>query len=744
MAEAEWSAGNDQELAGYSNYLDEKRQERLEELEAELEELRAAAPGYYFQHRQEAFLYKEQLDASKENANNLKEQLEKLQETYNLFKESSKMHVKNIQDKATQSEDQLRARNKKLQNLGYRVYTQMMWLVATTHTKNKAIADDTWDALLAECLELFAETKENDENEIYDADGFLRESREESNHNDNQEDLIPLPLFSKENTPEPQDVSPQEDRDSRLEDASDRQDDAEPTNRGLPGDFTEADRLLRLVAPDTSDTSTPTATEPLEQGPSSFASNAATTGSSSLELSNATVVRRPGDNDDTARPDKKDEAATSDPHDDLYNLSEEERKALNDTGRFPDRFALPSTQIEEQKRFLYDGSDDEGEVGEERDFGGAHEQDEDEQEGDEQDRNQSSMISANTTGGSDVFVDHFTYPYGLTNKNIMRWINTGELPVKLTQLSPEVMRQNQALFDRIKDEVARNDRLLYEDEEEDNEAMAGTEVTTDQDEKENGIFSSPANSNSAKDINNMPTFNFNANLEAPPKKIGEDIFPFGAGPDAPLCKAGKDIFSFGNFDSSTTNDGKGIFNFIANQSLPQDKTSSSTLNKPSPTAPKLGFRSSAFRSMGSSKHDQVKDGLDEDNENDDDSNTGTVIIDTPPTDMDSPPLQSTNDSSDANKLDDQAESVNIDRTPARIPISTITSLYSEETASPSTAPEDDLDLSAIRDGQPIPISYTLPAVKGKKIATTKVAMNDQTAVLKVGGRRIQRRKMRLW
>ena len=478
MAEVEWSVGNDQVLAGYSNYLDEKRQERLEEAEAELEELRAANPGYSFWLRQEAIGHKEQLKASEENVINLEEQLKKLQEKYNSFSEAAKVRVMSIRGEASQVEDQLQVRNEKLRNLGYRIYTRMMRFEAISQAKNEVVADDTWDALMAECVELFSDSEDKHEKEIYDADGFLHESQEKNKH-ESQGGLIPRPLFSKENTPEEQDAHATEGKNSGSEDISNHQDnensinrldDTEPANQKMPRNFAKVGLLSRLTALEvskessgnrdedpraTSKTNTIATTKHLEQASSSFASNAATTGDHSFvsskfehpdeenadeetvrdEASNVTVVRRLGNVENKARSgvtcadgqigviegqaaegrkachvslipdcqetkateyhkaannslskactDKMDGPGTSNHDEDSYDLSEEELKILNDTGRFPDRFALPSTQIEEQERFLYDGSDDEGEAGEEGNYQGEDEQDEDEKEGDD-------------------------------------------------------------------------------------------------------------------------------------------------------------------------------------------------------------------------------------------------------------------------------------------------------------------------------------------------------------------------
>ncbi|KAL9118145.1 MAG: hypothetical protein Q9187_005315, partial [Circinaria calcarea] len=65
--EAEWLAGFDRQTAGYSDYVDGMKRKRFEDMQAELEELRAAKPGYDSWLRQEAISYRHQLKASEEN-----------------------------------------------------------------------------------------------------------------------------------------------------------------------------------------------------------------------------------------------------------------------------------------------------------------------------------------------------------------------------------------------------------------------------------------------------------------------------------------------------------------------------------------------------------------------------------------------------------------------------------------------------------------------------------------------------
>ena len=682
-AEAEWLAGFDRQNAGYSDYVDEMKRKRFEDTQAELEELRAAKPEYNSWLRQEAASYRHQLKVSEENVKELSEQLEILQESCAEF-EDVKVVLADLlegQESDTVLRDELKAQNDQLRKLGFRVYTQMMWLEATLRANNKVVADDSWDALIAESEELFYDSNELG-NEMYDSNGFPHETPGKGKERDIQGSptrggLIPRPLFSKENTPEAQDANAGKGGNSGAEDLSDHQVDsnpkdmlnnAGPANGGILNDFAKANLLLnsRMLAvseenPDdgieqsyTDSSSDISANyERVHQENPALAGNPGTINRSLPSLVN---VERQSDvkTEEKVVTQEVTEADTGKPHrlntstgleNGSYDLSQEEAKILDQTGRFPHRFALPSTQIEEAKRYLYTGSDC-GDTDEEGDSQDWCEQEEDVQE---------------TVGPEE-------------NKQTGNGQDGGEQgsPVEYTQ--------------------------------------------------QNNIFYFAAKPSAAQDTNTKPKFNFTVTSSYPQAEdvkdnygfrtepnssLGNDymsIFQFTAASSGSSGNGNKDILSFTGDSSSPLNnhEGKGIFNFTASSTLKESVTAQIV--------------------DGESKVDEGTAG--------EDSDTSTVVLE---------PLKVP---SSIPVADDQAKDVGHVEIDTGRATSAIKSLYHGETANPSTTSEDTLDLSAVRDGQEIPVSYTLPAVKDKKREKAKAPKDDEKTALKVGGRRIHR-KIRL-
>ncbi|KAL9109559.1 MAG: hypothetical protein Q9187_008149, partial [Circinaria calcarea] len=706
------------------------------------------------------------LKASEENVKGLSEQLERLQENRVEFEEA-KVLVADLlegQQSDTALRNKLKAQNNQLRKLGFRVYTQMMRLEATLRANNKVIADDSWDALIAESEELFYDANEH-ENEMYGSDGFLRESPGVGKECHAQGSpigggLVPLPLFSKENTPEAQDANGGEGGKSGAEDVSDCQVDsgprdrlsnAEPVDGGVLSDFAKANLLLKsrmLVVSNenpgngieqshTNSSSDISANDDhVHQKNSALAGNS---GTMDRSLPVPVDVERQFDvrtDEETVTQEAREcnplEASIDEPHrpdtptgldDDPYNLSKEEAKILNQTGRFPERFALPSTQIEEAKRYLYTGSDC-GEIDEESDSQHECEQEEDRQEMVEPEENEQAE------DGQDG--DEHGSPLQYTQQGLpldphdIRELVASTIPdVQSTMglanhvmVNPEVtglMALSGNDTDSKVSEIFEADETSLINQ----VSMTQGETLVVQDEVGNNIFYFAAKPSAVQDTNTKTKFSFTVPSSYPQAEdvkdiltnqnssLGKDdkgIFQFTA---ASSCSPGNgniDVLSFTGDSSSPidSNNGKGVFNFKASSSIKRSVTAQTV--------------------DGENKVDERVAGKD--------SDTSTVVLEPPKVPRNFPV---------ADGQDKDVGHVEIDASRAT---SAIKSLYPGERAIPLTNSEETLDLSALRDGQEIPVSYTLPAVKDKKREKAKATKDNGKAALKVGGRRIHR-KIRL-